>query len=102
MYFVVLRVYLSIYFMFIYLFISDILSYVWQHAQLILPISENSELYSASSYCRVKYCVGVNPFLGHLLRSINMPRECKNYPDMFCYVCGNFTTKLLTKQKLTN
>ena len=23
-----------------------------------------------------------------------MPRECKNHPDKFCDVCGNFTTKL--------
>lgn len=23
-----------------------------------------------------------------------MPRECKNHPDIFCYVCGNLTTKV--------
>ena len=22
-----------------------------------------------------------------------MPRSCKNHPDLFCYVCGNFTAK---------
>ncbi|XP_076058130.1 uncharacterized protein LOC143035239 isoform X3 [Oratosquilla oratoria] len=31
-----------------------------------------------------------------------MPRECKNHPDKFCYVCGNFTTKQQRRNITTN
>lgn len=31
-----------------------------------------------------------------------MPRECKNHPDKFCYVCGNFTSKQQRRTITTN
>ncbi len=31
-----------------------------------------------------------------------MPRQCKNDPDKFCYVCGNFTTKIQRRALTTD
>ncbi|KAL4131092.1 hypothetical protein QTP88_008441 [Uroleucon formosanum] len=33
--------------------------------------------------------------------SVIMPRQCKNHPDIFCYVCGSFAIKT-QRRKITN